>query len=640
MSLIDHLLGKPLASHSEEEQKVGPLAGVPLLGLDGLASAAYGPEAAMTVLIPLGGLGLIYLGPIMGVLLLLLFVLYFSYRQTMAAYPSGGGSYTVSKENLGVGAGLLAAAALLLDYVLVVAVGISAGIGALISAFPALHDFRLLLCLITLILIGIINLRGIKESGLVFALPTYAFIATLGGTILVGLVKAIFSGGNPAPLDIPPPIEASNSSFVFTGATLWLLVRAFASGCTAMTGVEAVSNGMNAFRAPAVPNAQRTLTIIVTVLAALLAGIAYLVRIYHIGAVPPEGVGYESVISQLVGAVMGRGFFYYATIAIVLAVLALSANTGFADFPRLCRLIAEDDYLPHSFANRGRRLVYSMGIGILTTLSGLLLIAFGGITDRLIPLFAVGAFGAFTLSQAGMVRYWQRHLQLPRARLSQMINGIGAFITGLALLVVLAAKFAEGAWVTLLLIPLILILFFRVHRHYEQVRKEIGGAGEIELNNIHPPLIVVPIARWNTITEKALRFALSLSSDVRGLHIGTDTEDASALQQDWNQYVAKPAEEMGLNPPRLILVSSPYRRLFGPLLKYVGRLAGENPDRTIAVIIPELVEAHWYEYLLHNQRAASLKAALLLQGGSRVVVINVPWYLGKDTVCPPRTGKE
>ena len=639
MPLIDRVIGRPLASGDEEEQKIGPLAGVPMLGLDGLASAAYGPEAAMTILIPLGGLGLIYLGPTMGVLLVLLFVLYFSYRQTMAAYPSGGGSYTVSKENLGTGAGLLAAAALLLDYVLVVAVGVSAGIGALISAFPGLQDFRLLLCLATLFIIAIVNLRGIKESGVAFALPTYAFIATLGGTIVIGLVKAALSGGNPVPVIAPPALTPSAST-VFNGATLWLLTRAFASGCTAMTGVEAVSNGMGAFRAPAVRNAQRTLTVIVTVLAALLAGIAYLARVYHIGATPPEGAGYESVVSQLVAAVMGRGIFYYVTIFMVLAVLALSANTGFADFPRLCRLIAEDNFLPHAFANRGRRLVYSLGIQILTALSALLLIAFGGVTDRLIPLFAIGAFGAFTLSQVGMVVYWQSHVGKPRARLSQVINASGALLTGMALLVVLAAKFAEGAWITLLLIPLVLTVFYRVHHHYERVHQETGGAGPLDTCRIAPPLIIVPVARWNTITAKGLRFALSLSPEVRGLHIRTDAEDASDLEREWEKQVIGPSNAAGLNAPRLVMVSSPYRRLFSPLIKYVRRLADDNPDRTIAIIIPELVEEHWYQYLLHNQRATGLKAALLLNGGSRVVVINVPWYLGRDSVLAPLTGRE
>ena len=307
MSFMDTLLGKPIASGDAEEQKIGPVAAVPVLGLDGLASAAYGPEAAMTVLIPLGAAGLAFLSPLMGILLVLLAILYVSYRQTMAAYPTGGGSYTVSKENLGTQAGLVAAAALLLDYVLVAAVGISAGIGALLSAFPALHDYRLILCLAVLALITYVNLRGVKESGAAFFVPTYGFIAALGVTLVIGLVKTAMAGGNPAPVIAPPPLEAATQ----TGAIAWLLVRAFASGCTAMTGVEAVSNAMSAFRAPVVKNAQATLTIIVATLAVLLTGIAYLANVYHIGATPPEGSGYESVVSQLTKAITGGGLWYY-----------------------------------------------------------------------------------------------------------------------------------------------------------------------------------------------------------------------------------------------------------------------------------------------------------------------------------------
>ncbi|MBC8140276.1 MAG: APC family permease [Armatimonadetes bacterium] len=627
MSFMDTLLGKPIASQDAEEEKIGPLAAVPVLGLDGLASAAYGPEAAMTVLIPLGAVALVYVGPIILILLALLAVLYISYRQTMAAYPLGGGSYTVSKENLGVRAGLIAAAALLLDYVLVAAVGISAGVGALLSAFPALGEYRLVLCLAILALITYINLRGVKESGIAFSLPTYGFIAALGLTIVIGLVKTVMAGGSPEPVVAPSPIEEATQKGGGV-ALLWLLMRAFASGCTAMTGVEAVSNGMGAFRKPAVPNAQATLTIIVGVLALLLAGIAYLAGVYHIGATPPEGSGYDSVLSQLTKAITGGGWWYYSVMLFTLAVLALSANTGFADFPRLCRLLAEDDHLPHAFANRGRRLVYTLGIGILATLCAVLLIAFGGVTDRLIPLFAVGAFGAFTLSQAGMVVYWKRNKDQPHAATSLLINGLGAVCTGVALVVVLVAKFVEGAWVTLLLMPVILGVFYRVHAHYVRVAKEVENPGALDVSDLWPPVVVLPVKEWDAITERALRFALRLSPDVVGVHVSTDSAEAFALQEQWREFVTEPATAAGLNPPRLAVVSSPYRRLFNPLLDYINFLKREIPEnRQIAVVIPELVESHWSQYLLHNQRATGLKAALLLRGDNRVVVINVPWYL-------------
>ncbi|MBC7529802.1 MAG: APC family permease, partial [Chthonomonadaceae bacterium] len=390
MSFLDRILGKPLATHEEEGQRVGVFAGIPMLGLDALASSAYGPEAALTLLIPLGAMSFNYITPIIGVILVLLIILYFSYRQTIAAYPDGGGSYTVAKENLGTKAGLLAAASLLLDYVLTVAVGISAGVGALVSAVPFFHSYTLSLCLLILVLIAVINLRGVRESGLAFALPTYVFIVSLFAVLIIGLYKTLVSGGHPVPLHALPLVPPAT-----VGVTLWLLMRSFASGCTAMTGVEAVSNGVSAFANPGVKNAQKTLTAIVALLGLLLGGIAYLCRVYRIGAMNSEDAGYDSVISQLVSAIVGRGFFYYVTIGSVLAVLALSANTGFADFPRLCRLISQDNFLPHAFGNRGRRLVYSLGIIVLTVFSGALLIAFGGLTDRLIPLFAVGAFGAF-----------------------------------------------------------------------------------------------------------------------------------------------------------------------------------------------------------------------------------------------------
>jgi len=356
MSFLDRLLGKPIASSHEEQHKVAVWAAIPMLGLDALGSAAYGPEAALTLLIPLGAAGLWYVGPISAVIIALLVVLYLSYKQTMAAYPHGGGSYTVAKENLGVRAGLFAAAALLVDYVLTAAVGISAGVGALVSAVPGWLPYILPICLVVLVLITIVNLRGIGESGTAFALPTYVFIFSLLGVIGVGVYRSIVTGGHPNPVVVPPPLPAALAT-----ANIWLLAKSFASGCTAMTGVEAVSNGISIFAKPAVKRAQQTLAIIVLLLGVMLAGIAYLSNVYHIGATDPDGKNYQSILSQLTAAVVGRGPLYFVTIGSVLSVLALSANTAFADFPRLCKLLAEDDFLPRAFATRGRRLVYSGG---------------------------------------------------------------------------------------------------------------------------------------------------------------------------------------------------------------------------------------------------------------------------------------
>ena len=621
MAILDYLLGRRLATYEEGEQRVGVIAGVPMLGLDALGSAAYGPEAALTLLIPLGAAGVSYIGPISTLIILLLMVVYFSYRQTIAAYPHGGGSYTVAKDNLGTTPGLFAAAALLLDYVLVVAVGISAGVGALVSALPVLQPHTLSLCLAILLFITLVNLRGVRESGLAFMAPTYLFIVTLLAVIAIGIYKTVLAGGHPVPVVAPPPLPTAT-----TAASLWILMRAFASGCTAMTGVEAVSNGVTAFREPAVPHAQRTLTVIIGLLAVMLAGIAFLCRAYGIGATEPGQPGYESTLSQLTGAVVGRGLFYYITIGSVLSVLALSANTGFADFPRLCRVIAADGFLPSGFAHRGRRLVYSQGIIVLAVLSAGLLIAFRGITDHLIPLFAIGAFLAFTLSQAGMVVHWLR-LGGAHAKKSMVINAAGALSTGVTLGVVVVSKFLEGAWVMMLLIPGLLVVFYSVRTHYLRVGREVASDAPLDAEGLKPPVVLLPIRGWSAITRKALRFALKISDEIYVLHIAGDEQTMVRLEEGWVRLVREPATKAGLQPPKLIIIYSPFRQMYKPLIEVVSDLKRAHPDRDIAVIIPELIGTRWYHYVLHNQTAAVMVAYLRLSGFRKVVVINVPWYL-------------
>ena len=620
MSLLDLLLGKPLASDEARAECLGVAAGIPIFGLDALSSAAYGPEAALTLLIPLGAVGIAYMIPISASIIVLLAIVYFSYRQTIQAYPGGGGSYTVARQNLGVSAGLLAAAALMIDYVLTVAVGISAGVGALVSAVPSLQSHTLAICLGILVLITLINLRGMRDTGLVFMAPTYLFVVTLLAAILIGLVKALISGGHPVPVE---PLPQFTQAAALPGA--WLILQAFASGCTAMTGVEAVSNGVKAFREPVVATARRTLTIIIVLLMMLLAGIAYLVRAYGIQATDPGQPGYQSVLSLLLAAVSGRGGFYYVSMASILVVLALSANTAFADFPRLCRAIAQNNYLPHSFATRGRRLVYTQGILVLAVLAAVLLIIFGGVTDRLIPLYAVGAFLAFTLSQAGMVGHWRR-VGGKGATRSMLINGLGAVATGVTVMVVLVAKFVEGAWITVLLIPGLLLAMGLVRRHYHAVFLEVRSPTPLELTDTTPPLVIVPVQGWNRTVKKALRFAIKISPRIHAIHVDCG-QGSEILRSEWCRFVEQPALEAGLAAPELVVLPSPYRLILAPIVDYVLKAERANPSQQIAVLIPELVERHWYHYLFHNKRASVLKALLLLRGNQRIVVINVPWYL-------------
>src|SRR6202050_2096677 len=506
MNLLDLVVGKPIKTSDERAEQIGPSQGVPIFGLDGLSSAAYGPEAALSLLIPLGLLGVQYIVPISAAIITLLVIVYFSYRQTIAAYPSGGGSYTVARFNLGARAGVLAASALLADYILTVAVGISAGVGALVSAVPSLLPHTVALCMGILVLITILNLRGVREAGTVFAVPTYLFVGTLLITIVAGIFRVFLSGGHPTPAVVLPPPPPMTEA-----VTYWLLLKFFASGCTALTGVEAVSNGVKAFREPAVKNAQRSLTVIIFLLAVLLAGISYLVKVYGIAATDPGKPGYQSVLSMLTAAVFGKGFFYYLTIGAILVVLSLSANTAFADFPRLCRAIAQNNYLPHVFGYRGRRLVYAYGIVVLALLCGGVLILFGGVTDRLIPLYAVGAFLAFTLSQAGMVMHWRKN-RGPHWLQKAAVNGLGAFVTGITVVVVLVAKFVDGAWITLLFIPLTIFLFSMVRRHYHHVKVLTSCRVPVDAAGLSQhPIAVIAIDRWSNITRQGIEFAARLS---------------------------------------------------------------------------------------------------------------------------------
>ena len=623
MPLLEHILGRPLASDEDKGEKIGPTLGIPVIGLDALASAAYGPEAALTILLPLGVAGIVYSVPITGAILGLLTVLYLSYRQTIGAYPNGGGSYTVARENLGLTAGLLAAASLTVDYVLNVAVGISSGVGALISAVPPLQPYILPLCLAILAVLAIVNLRGVRESGLALAIPTYAFVLLLGGLIVAGIVKILGAdGGHPQPVTPPPALPQATEA-----VGLWIIMRAFASGCTAMTGVEAISNGIDAFRPPATVNAKRTLTGIVLILGALLAGLTFLSVSYGIGATPPGSKGFQSVISELTGAVEGRGLFYYLTMASVIAVLALSANTSFAGFPRLCRLLAVNSELPRSFSDLGRRLV---------------LLArhpdpddpFGDAADRVRrdyrsadPAFRhrrlrgihpqPGRHGA-ALAEAGLAAASARHAdecnrrpahgggpagragdETDRRRVDRPDPDTGArhccspasagTMTGLA-----------------------------------RNSRATSPCGWMALTGRFP---VVVLSRWSLAGVKALRHAYAQSDDVTVVHVNGMVDQGQGLKLNWDRYVDGPVKAAGRTPPQLVLIESPYREFIKPLLEALHRLEEEHPGRRLSVIVPELAGRHWYDYLLHNQRSTAIKAALLLHGDRRMVVTSVPWHL-------------
>lgn len=622
MKLTDLLIGKPLATSDAQHEHIGVAAGIPIFGLDGLTSAAYGPEQAMTLLIPLGLIGVQqHLMPIFTAILILLTILYFSYRQTIEAYPNGGGSFTVASENLGDNAGLLAAAALMIDYILTAAVGVSAGVTALVSAVPSLHPHQLALCLVILAVIVVVNLRGVKESGFVFMLPTLLFVGTLLATVVVGIWHAVLAGGHPVPVSAPPPALPATMQYL----TVWLLLKAFASGCAAMTGVEAVSNGVTAFKEPHSKKANQALTIIIAILIVLLAGLAYIAKVYGVSAMDSNDPAYQSVLSIQVAAVFGRGWFYFFTMASVLAALSFSANTAFADFPRMARAIALKDYMPHVFLLRGRRLLFTHGIYALTGFTALLLIIFNGVTDRLIPLYAIGAFLAFTLSQAGMVRHWIKCKDAPHRALKMFLNGLGAIATGVTLVVVLVAKFTSGAWITAILVPAIIMVMYSIKRHYTRVTQETVDLTPIRLTDLEPPLVVIPVARWDKISEKAVRFGLVISKEVKVINVQSDVD--TGFDETWNRMVMEPIRQQGMPVPELVSVQSSFRTVISPLMDYILKLEEDNPGRKVAVLLPELVVQHWWGNFLHNQRIQILKVLLLVRGNQRIVVVNIPWYL-------------
>ncbi|HZN56030.1 MAG TPA: APC family permease [Candidatus Polarisedimenticolaceae bacterium] len=599
------LVGKPIPSHLAHHERYSRASGLAILSSDALSSVAYATEEILRTLLIAGTASLWLVTPIGSVIAGLMLVIAFSYRQTIHAYPGGGGAYRVARENLGTIPGLVAASALLLDYVLTVAVSIAAGVAAVTSAFPQWHVKSVELALAFLVLIAVGNLRGIRESGRIFAVPTFFFLGSMGMLLLVGAYKALTGQ--------IVPIESAAAAFVppeTAPLTLFLVLRAFANGCTALTGIEAISDGVPAFKPPEAKNAATTLMIMAACAVTLFMGVTLLAGAYQV--IPRQE---ETVISQLNRAILGgRGPFYYMVQASTTMILVLAANTAFSDFPRLASIIARDKFLPRQLANQGDRLAFSNGIVILSLLAGVLLVVFGGDTHALIPLYMLGVFVSFTLSQLGMVLKWRRERR-PGWLGGALVNGIGATLTLIVLFVVAITKFTEGAWIIIVLIPVLVFHFLAIHRHYGRVAEQLS-LKDLSATDKRHNTVVVPIGGVHRAVVQALEYARTLSDDVRAVYVDVDPHATQEIRELWTQW------GKGI---RLEILASPFRSVMEPLLEYIEITNDERPDDFVTVLLPEFVPARWWHHLLHNQRALLIKGALLFK--PNVVVTSVPYHL-------------
>ncbi len=599
-SLKRVLLGRPLATAAEKHERLGKISGLAVFASDALSSVAYGTEEIMLVLVAAGAAAIAYSFPIMIGIVVLVGIVAASYWQTIHAYPSGGGSYIVAKDNLGTLPGLVAAAALLIDYVLTVAVSTASGVAAITSAFPVLFPWRVLICIVTVIAVTVANLRGVRESGNLFTIPTYWFIASLGTLLLAGGYRIVTGNVQPYPVEELKATEA---------VTVFLLLRAFSSGCATLTGIEAVSNGIPAFRPPESRNASITLVWMASILGVTSLGIAYLAHLYHV--TPKET---ETVVSMLARGTMGEGILYYNVQAATAMVLFLAVNTSFADFPRLSSILARDGFMPRQMANRGDRLVFSNGIVILAGLSIVLLVVFQGSTHALIPLYAVGVFLSFTLSQAGMVRHWLKEERPSPHHI--LLNGLGAITTGVVTVVIAVSKFTHGAWMVIVLIPLIVLGLQKIHRHYAEVAQQLSLAGARRPRIGKNPVVVLVAGIHKGVVE-ALEYARSISPNVTALTVDLDPTQTTKLRLKWAEWAP--------DVP-LVVLESPYRSIIRPLLDYIDRMERQGEGRYLTVVIPEFVPSRWWQHFLHNQTALMVKAALLFRPGK--VSVSVPYHLG------------
>jgi len=617
------LVGRPLASADEHHTLLPKIIALAVFASDAISSTAYATEEILHVLVPVAAdEALESLVPISLIVMVMLIVVVSSYRQTIHAYPTGGSSYVVSKANLGEKPALVAGASVLVDYVLTVAVSISAGVAAITSAVPELRDQRVPLCLLFIGLLMLANLRGLKESGTVFAFPTYVYILSLGGMIAYGLYRVYFGE-----LDALPPVteryddftDGDYSAGALEGVTAYLFLRAFSSGAVALTGVEAIADGVPAFRKPKSRNAATTLVMMATILATYFFSISVLA--HHVKPTLSED---ETLMSLLAGAVYGDGsVMYYVLQVATMAILLLAANTAYADFPRIASILSKDGYLPRQLHNRGDRLVFSNGIVALSVVAGLLIVVFGGITTALIPLYAVGVFLSFTLSQAGMVRHHKTHGE-PGWQRRSAVNAIGAVATFLVLMIVVVSKFTIGAWVPVVLIPAIAWVLTRVKRHYDRVNAALQVPEGYRARR-HTHTVVVLVGSVHRATLAAIAYAKSLAPDrLVALTVAAEPEEAEHVQRQW--------EEFGVDVPLRVL-SSPYRELSGPVLAELDDLDAQFDNDIITVILPEFVLTKWWEQLLHNQSALVLKARLLFRRNT--VVVSVPYHIDGASVDVP-----
>jgi amino acid transporter len=602
-SLKKLFVGTPIATAQARHERLSNSSALAVFSSDALSSVAYATEEILLVLVAAGTIALEYSIPIGLAIAALIVVVVSSYRQTILCYPTGGGAYIVVKDNLGTLAGLVAGGALLIDYVLTVAVSVAAGVAALTSALPGLFPYRVLLGVAFIALIMTANLRGLRESGNLFAVPTYLFIASFATMLGYGFVRWL------AGWDMPPPPPAVVGDL--HAVSIFLVLRAFSSGCAALTGVEAVSDGVPAFRPSEAANARKVLAWLGVVLVTLFLGITFLA--HHYGVSPrPE----ETVVSQLARQIFGAGLLYYAVQGVTMLILVLAANTAFADFPRLAYFLARDGFVPRQFGNRGDRLVFSNGIVILGATAAALIVLFGGDVHALIPLYAVGVFLSFTLSQTSMVRRWLTRRE-PGWRWRWWLNALGALVTGVVVLVIAGTKFAHGAWIVVALIPVLVTLFLVIRRHYGDVARQLS----LESFAAPPPMehvVLVLVGDLQRGVVQALQYARTLSPSAKAVYVEMDPDKTRRLEERWGKW--------GMGVP-LVVLTSPYRSLLAPLLDYLDHLQARGEHVMVTIVIPEFIPARWWQHLLHNQTALLIKGSLLFR--KNVVVTDVPYHLAR-----------